>query len=415
LLLACWKTHDGTRNHKWGGELDQGELLADIAEHDFIVAHAAKFEAGWLARCGLDLRKLRVYDTYLGEWVIGGNRWVQQDLGLDASLERWGLPGKHPVGRLIRLGVDTESIPKPWLEEYCYSDVDDCEKLFYKQLDVLERDNLLHIQYARCLLVPVLVDMEFQGLTLDPKRVAERHAQITQQYNKRYEELEKITGGINFRSRPQLGEFLYDKLGFEELKGRDKKPLRTGKDARKTDSATLSALKATTKAQREFVECYKDIAKLNAKLTKGFNFFKEICDNHDATFYGVLNQGATATHRLSSSGRPVLVPVPGSTKAKKAGAQLQNIAREDKDLFTTRDPDWLICEADGSGLEFRTGVGLSQDPVGIQDILNGEDVHSITRDVLIEAGKPGMKADGAGRQASKPVTFSPINFSGLGW
>ena len=78
-----------------------------------------------------------MYDTYLGEWVIGGNRWVQQALGLDASLLRHGFKGKNEVGKLIRLGVDTESIPKPWLEEYCFDDVGDCERLFRAQLPIL--------------------------------------------------------------------------------------------------------------------------------------------------------------------------------------------------------------------------------------------------------------------------------------
>lgn len=413
ILVACWKTHDGVRKHKWGGELDQAELLADIAEHDFIVAHSAKFEVGWLVRCGIDIRKVRVYCTMTAEWVIGGNRWVQQDLSLSASLQRWGLEDKHPVGKLIRKGVDTESIPRPFLQSYCESDTDDCEALFRRQLEVLERDNLLHVQYARCLLVPVLVDMEYQGLVLDPKRVNERYEQVTKQYAECYDQLERMTGGINFRSRPQLSEFIYDKLGFEELKGRDKKPLRTSPSARfpdgqrKTDAATIVALKATTKAQREFVECYKTLAKLNAKLTKGLNFFKEICTNHDCKFYGVLNQGTTTTHRLSSSGRPVLLPGEDGKKGKLSGAQLQNIAREDKNLFTVRDSDYVICEADGAQLEFRVAAQVGRDRVAIEEIIAGADIHIITAETLTKAGEPTT------RQEAKSRSFRPLNIAAL--
>lgn len=350
-----------------------------------------------------------MYDTYLGEWVIGGNRYNQNDLGLDASLERHNLPSKHEVGKLIRMGVDPRNIPRPWLEEYCEQDHQGCKALFYKQLDILERDNLLHIQYARCLLVPVLTDMEAQGLTLDKERVDQAYTETVAKYNERVARLTEITGGINFKSRPQLAAFLYDTLGFDELKGRDKKPLRTPAGARKTDAATIAQLKATNKSQREFTELIRELAKLNAALTKALNFFKGVCDEHDCTFYGILNQGTTATHRLSSSGRPILVSESeGSGKPKKASAQLQNIAREFKRFFCAKDPDWLILEADGAGLEFRVGNALAQDPVGITDICNDEDVHSITRGVLIAAGKPGMKEDKDGRQQSKSVTFSPM-------
>lgn len=413
LLLACWE-FEGVKKRCWGSELEQSELLEDIAKADFIVAHSTKFELGWLARCGLDLRTVQVFDTYLAEWVIGGNRWAQQALGLDECLQRHGLQGKHEVGKLIRLGVDTRNIPKPWLEEYCEQDTQDCKALFYKQLEILERDNLLHLLYARCLLVPVLTDMEAQGLTLDKERVDEAYRDTITKYNERLARLTEITGGINFKSKPQLSAFLYDTLGFDELKGRDKKPLRTPPSKkfpdgqRKTDAATIAQLKATSKGQREFLELIRELAKLNAALTKSLNFFKGVCDNYDGTFYGILNQGTTATHRLSSSGRPILIPDASGKKPKKVGAQLQNIAREFKRFFKAREPDWVIVEADGSGLEFRTAMEMFQDPVGIADILNGEDVHSITRDVLLAAGAPYITPDSAGRQRSKPVTFSPV-------
>lgn len=414
LLLACWILHDGTRKYRFGEEYEMDDLLKDISESDFIVGHNLKFELGWLRRCGLDLHDVFCYDTMLAEWVLGGNLYSLQDMSLGTTCARYGLEGKDLVGNMIKQGINPENIPKPWLLDYCFIDVERSKSIMHEQLSALESSNRLHLQYARCLLTPVLADMEFQGLTLIQDRVIEEYEATVKEYTNRLTRLEKLANGINFRSRPQLAELLYDNLGFAEVLGRDKKPERTAKGARKTDNATIARLSAKTKVQKEFLECYKGISKLSAKLSKSLNFFKGVCDYHGGTFYGVLNQGTTATHRLSSSGKPILLPNPSKPdKPKAAQAQLQNLPREFKRLFRAKDKDWLMFEADGSGLEFRTAVALSQDKVGISDINEGTDVHSVTRDVLIAAGKPGMKADKKGRQAAKAVTFSPA-FGGMG-
>src|SRR2546421_413755 len=111
LLLACWKLGSShPRNHErpgairavWGNELEQEELLDDIDSADFIVAHHAKYELGWLRRCGLDLRKVLVFDTKLSEYVLLGNlKAGSSELGmapmstsLDMCCRRRGLPVK---------------------------------------------------------------------------------------------------------------------------------------------------------------------------------------------------------------------------------------------------------------------------------------------------------------------------------
>jgi DNA polymerase I-like protein with 3'-5' exonuclease and polymerase domains len=399
-VLACW-CYNGVWKACWGDEFDQHELLADIADADFIVCHQSKYELGWLARCGLDLRSVLVYDTMLADWVIGGNRWSNlKQLAMDKCLARYGLALKDPTGRFIKAGVDVRDVPRAWLEDYCFEDVRSCVDLHRVQTEILERDGLLHIQYARCLLTPALVAMEAQGLCLDKERVEREYTETLAAFNERKREMDEMTGGINFRSRPQLGTFLYDMLGFEELRNRGE-PDRTPAGARKTDVTTLDKLVAKNKKQRKFKALLAELTTLNTALTKALNFFKGVCDLQDGVFYGVLNQGTTANHRLSSSGKPVFLPQPNG-KTKKASAQLQNIDRDYKRLFRAKHDGWFVIEADGGSLEFRAAAELSQDPVAIYDIVNGTDVHNFTSETLTAAGQE------TDRQGAKPHTFKPL-------
>lgn len=400
LVLACWqKGHEDKMHHCWGEEWEQQRLLRDVAECDFVVAHNVKFELQWLARCGVDLRTLIVYDTMLGEWVVGGNR--RFDLSLEESCKRYGLDGKDSiVSKMIReWSIPTQNIPKPWLLSYCGNDVRITRELFYKQRELLQELGLLHIQYSRCLLTPVLADIETNGLTLDKKAVEEVYEDTLAKHEEATRKLEEY-GTINWRSRQQLGELLYDSLGFAEVKNRDGSPSRTPSGDRRTDAATLSALRATTNTQREFIKLVKEQAALGSRLSKALTFFKEIVDNHDCTFKGNFNQGTTGTHRLSSTGRSVEVK---GKKGKTAGPQLQNLPREYKPLFVPKQQGWKYVEADGSQLEFRVGIELGEDRVGYKEIVDGVDIHMNTFNALNEKGFYIKD-----RTDAKPYTFKPM-------
>ena len=399
IVLACWIDIHGNRKHKFGREYDQQELLDDIREADFIVAQNAKFELQWLARCGLDLRSILCYDTMLAEWVIAGNR--NFDLSLNGMAQRYGIGAKEDlVNRLIKCGVDPETgIPKEWLLEYCQLDVELTLQVMDAQLKELAQSNRLHLVYARCLLTPCLADMETMGMTLDRERVLEEYHRVINEYNALREQLHEMSGGINFRSRPQLADLLYNKLGFEELRHRGK-IVRTAADAPKTDAATLSKLKATTTAQRNFLDLLKRLAKLNALLTKTLNFAKAIVEEHDCTFYGIFNQGNTGTHRLSSSGRAIEVNVDG--KKKSIGIQLQNIPREYKRLFKPKNDDWVICDIDADQLEFRVAADMGHDKIAYNMLSEDKDVHLDTMNAFIAEG------ENISRQEAKPQTFKPL-------
>lgn len=387
VVMAAWLGRTGMRQH-FGNEYEQQKLYNAIQEVDFIVAHNAKFELQWLARMGVDLTQIVVWDTMIGDYVLGGNRWVGADLSLDACVQRRGWPSKvNLVSKLIKGGVPVHEIPSRWLGDYCVRDVELTAKLFRDQIEQMN-DKQLATQYTRCLLTPVLADIEMNGMTLDIQRVSDRLTQLENMHEQCEQDLESMTGGINTKSGQQLSEFLYDKLGFAEVK-RFGKPARTTSGQRKTDQLTLSMLNARTKKQREFLETYLHSKAVWNELTKYLRKFADCCIDNDGKMLAQFNQTFTQTHRLSSRGLDYTT-------------QFQNFPRAYKPMFKASQPDWVIGEADSSQLEFRVAAHLGRDVVAIQDIVSGTDVHTITAQKITEAGQPTT------RQEAKAHTFKPL-------
>lgn len=416
IVLAVWNVENKIY-YKWGGELEQQELVAACNKADFLVAHNAKFELQWLERCGYDIGSRPVFCTYAAEWVIGGNLYQHAALSLDACLERRGMGTKLKlVSRLIRDGdVCPSELPRPLLLKYGTADVRLGHELFRKQLEEMKGTRLLPVVYTRCLTIPPLADIETNGLHLDRERVEKEYNETLKDYRETMAELDAITGGINPRSPTQVATFVYGELGFEEKTDRQGKPIRNKPTKQfpegvpKTGEEVLLSLRATTKEQRRFLELKKKQGGLAAALDKNLAMFYGACLENEGMIYAQLNQGTTVTHRLSSSGRRTYY----RTFDAEKGAQFQNLPRKYKPLFSPRHEGWLFGEADGSQLEFRVAGHIGKDPVILEEILNDYDIHSFTASVMED--KPEEDISKKERTNAKADTFKPLIYSGLAW
>ncbi len=99
-----------------------------------------------------------------------------------------------------------------------------------------------------------------------------------------------------------------------------------------------------------------------------------------------------ATHRMSISNPPI-----------------QQFPRDDPRVRGTliADNGEVIITADYAQVEFRVGAAVSQDPVLINKIKNGEDLHEVTATALF--GKGFNKGQ---RQAAKPIGFGRLYLGG---
>jgi len=411
MVMGSWKVgHDGEVVSRFGNEYQFADLVALCEEVDFIVAHNANYELGWLHRMGLDLHKVQVFCTKIGEYVLMGNlasgdeAMAPRSTSLDDCCKRRGWTPKDPaVDIMMKHGVNPIDMPRPWLQQRCELDVESTYNLFVDQREKLENTGRLGVMLTRCIFTPVLADMASNGIALDKDAVNEVYEEYRAEHLRLSKEFEKLTGGVNSNSPKQLGEYLYDVLEFEELKDKRGEPKRTKAGGRKADKATLEALKATTSKQREFVKLRNELSKVTSALSKNLDYYKGICEEQDGIFYTSFNQTTTATHRLSSTGIKTAFDI---YNGDEKTAQGQNIPRAFKRLITARREGWLVGEWDGSGLEFRFGIALSQDRQGIIDITSGHDVHKFTASVLNECGMHEVDKDM--RQDAKPMTFGPL-------
>lgn len=394
IVLACWRLGwDGPMNEAWVGEYEQVELVEATQQCDFIVAHNAKFELQWLARCGVDLTNVMVYDTMIAEYVIGGNRWQFAQLSLEATAVRHGFPGKvNLVSKMIKSGVSTEDIPHDWLLRYCRRDVDLLPLIMSSQLRQVSGSRLLSVVYSRCLLTPVLADMEMEGLKLDPTLVRTSLDTLQREFDSLTLRLNTLASGVKLSSPIQLAEFLYGTLGFEEhvvKKGGKWVPKRTATNRRMTGADEVSTLKAKTKEQKEFISLYLQHRNLFNQISKYMKKFAECCDENEGILLAQFNQTSTRTHRLSSSGL-------------QYKTQFQNLPRSYKKLFKAKRAKWLMGEVDGAQLEFRIAAHLGRDQAALADIRGKVDVHEFTAKTLTDAGQE------TDRQGAKEHTFKPL-------
>lgn len=413
IVFAAWycgsshPSYTGQIESKWGNEYELQELIDACEKADFIVAHNAKFEMGWLRRCGADTTKLLPYCTQVGEYVLAGNR--KRVFKLENSLERWGLEGKLGIiSVLMAAGVCPSEMPMDLLEKYGKQDVRQTLRMFWRQRQKIYDLKLLPPTLTRNIFTDALVEIESNGMHLDKERVLKVYRTFMADRNALQIKMDEITGGVNFRSGKQMAQLLYRDLRFAIPLNYRKEPLvnKPTPDwpdgAPKTDMDTIAKLKARTMKQKRFLEIYTELKKVDSSITKFIGKFADcVEETDDHILRASMNQTTTSTHRLSSSGQDYKV-------------QFQNFDRRFKPLFSARNPGWSIGEADEAQLEYRTAVFLGDDEVGLTDIENGVDAHSLTASIIYKedweacGGDKKSPLGKARRQDSKPDTFKPL-------
>lgn len=370
-------------NERMACSPDSLDRLFSLLDGRILLAHNAKFELAWLRRLGYPIETLLVFDTMMAEKVLAGNRlWP---LDLDSLSAKYGGTSKNRlISCMMKSGICPSTMPRDLLQSYCDEDCSNTELIFQKQLVELQKLNLLPVVYTRCLLLPVLVDIEAAGMQLDEKRVADEYNRTKAEYTRVSDALTGFMRGANPNSPKQLAAFLYDLCGFEEVRRYDGQPERTPTGSRKTDKPTLARLRARTKEQEKVLGLIKEQGKLDTKLNNYLTKFRACCEQEGGLLKGNISQVIPRTHRLSSQGG-------------KYKVQFHNMDRLLKRMIKARYEGWDVGEGDQAQLEFRVATYLTQDPQGMDDIAHKIDVHTITKDFLAARGQKQSRVE------SKPM------------
>ena len=234
-------------------------------------------------------------------------------------------------------------------------------------------------------LMPVLAEMEMNGVCLDTESLAETSKQFTARMNEIEQRIYELAGEqFNIASPKQVGEILFDKLKIVEKA----KKTKTGQYV--TSEEVLQQLKNKHEIVADILE-HRGLKKL---IGTYIDTLPKLINPRTGHIHTSFNQTVTATGRLSSS-----------------DPNLQNIPIRGEDGKEIRkafipEPGCLFFSADYSQIELRVMAHLSQDPQMIEVFREGKDLHAATAANIYK--KPIDEVTRDERTKSKRANFGII-------
>ncbi len=233
--------------------------------------------------------------------------------------------------------------------------------------------------------IPVLAGMEWEGVRIDPRVLAEISGRLHTRLKKLEEEAAELAGGpFNVASPAQVGEVLFERLKIDS-------------SARRTKRGSWSTTEEELSKYARFhpiVRVILEIRGLRKLLATYVDALPKLINPRDGKLHTTFNQTVTATGRISST-NPNLQNIPIRT----------DDGREIRRAFVA-DPGDLLLSADYSQIELRLMADMSGDKEMVQAFLDGEDVHRATAAKI--NGVPIASVTETQRRAAKTANFGII-------
>ncbi len=352
--------------------------------------HNLKFDAGILLGHGIRLRGV-VFDTLLASIMIDPARPAHK---LDAIAQSDLYYQMIPITDLIGTGdsqITMDQVPLEKIVTYAAEDTDIALRLYHKmlpQIKELGMEALMREMEAP--LSVVLAEMERAGIYCDTEELKRQGEVLADRVKGIKAEIYSLCGEeFLIESTQQLGEMLFDKLGFESGK-----KTKTG---RSTDASVLEKLVAQedrnvplTAVPRLVLE-YRQLTKL---ISTYLGNLQASVDKEDLRIHTTFHQLVTATGRLASQ-NPNLQNIPVRSDA----------GRLIRKAFKAPENKVLIC-ADYSQVELRVLAHLSEDRALIQAFDDDLDIHAAVASQVF--GVPISEVSREQRSRAKTINFGII-------
>ena len=246
----------------------------------------------------------------------------------------------------------------------------ECEKLFYD---------------IEMPLMPVLAEMEMNGVCLDTESLQETSKVLTERIIELEARIYELAGGpFNIASPKQVGEILFDKLKIVEKA----KKTKTGQYV--TSEEVLQQLRNKHEIVTDILE-HRGLKKL---IGTYIDALPKLINPRTGHIHTSFNQTITATGRLSSSDPNLQnIPIRGEE------------GKEIRKAFIP-EPGCLFFSADYSQIELRVMAHLSQDKNMVEVFREGKDLHAATAANIYK--KPIEEVTRDERTKSKRANFGII-------
>lgn len=357
-------------------------LLRDAAVPK--AGHNIKYDWQVLRRAGIELGGV-AYDSMLASFVLDPGR---RSHAIDTlSLEHLGR-GMRQYTDLTGKGkaqIPFAEVPVADAAAYCGADsatVLALHQFFAPSLRDMGLERLLDT--IEMPLVPVLVDMEWDGIAIDRAIFARLSDELTRDMAQLEGKIGEAAGvSINLNSPRQLATVLFEKLQLPVLK-----KTKTGPS---TDADVLDQLAAMGHELPALILEYREVQKLKSTYVE---VLPARINRATGRIHTSFNQTGAATGRLSSS-EPNLQNIP-----------VRSPRGEEIRAGFVAAPGCRFVVADYSQIELRLMAHLSEDPAFIQAFRSGGDIHRQTAALIfgiaLERVTPEM------RSRAKTINFGTI-------
>ena len=344
-----------------------------------------KYDLEVLRNYGVEL-KGQLWDTMIAHYLIQPELRHNMDYMAETLLNYKTIHIDELIGPKGKNQKSMRDLPPTLVYEYACEDADVTLKLKNVLEPKLKESGVEHLFYdIEMPLVPVLAEMEMNGVCIDTDSLNETSKIFTNRMQELEQRIYELAGEqFNIASPKQVGDILFGKMKIID------KPKKTKTGQFVTNEEVLMQLKHKS----EIVEDILNHRGLKKLLGTYIDALPKLINPRTGHIHTSFNQTITATGRLSSS-----------------DPNLQNIPIRGEDGKEIRkafipEPGCLFFSADYSQIELRVMAHLSQDENMMNVFREGKDLHAATAATIYKKEINDVSRDE--RTKSKRANFGII-------
>ena len=349
------------------------------------VGQNIKYDLEVLHNYGVTLRG-KMWDTMIAHYLIQPELRHNMDYMAETLLGYQTIHIDELIGPKGKNQKSMRDLSPTEVYEYACEDADITLKLKNVLEPKLKEAGVDHLFYEiEMPLVPVLAEMEMNGVCIDTESLNETSRIFTNRMQELENRIYELAGEpFNIASPKQVGEILFDKLKIVEKA----KKTKTGQYV--TSEEVLQQLKNKHEIIADILE-HRGLKKL---IGTYIDALPKLINPQTGHIHTSFNQTITATGRLSSS-----------------DPNLQNIPIRGEDGKEIRkafipEPGCLFFSADYSQIELRVMAHLSNDEHMLTVFREGKDLHAATAATIYKKDISEVTRDE--RTKSKRANFGII-------
>lgn len=349
------------------------------------VGQNLKYDLQVLHNYGVEL-KGKMWDTMIAHYLIQPELRHNMDYMAEVYLHYQTVHIDELIGPRGKNQRSMRDLSPTQVYEYACEDADITLQLKNKLEPELKKHDCENLFYnIEMPLMPVLAEMEMNGVRIDTNSLSETSIQLTQRMLDIEKHIYELAGeSFNIASPKQVGDILFDKL----------KIIDKAKKTKKGQYVTSEEVLQQLRHKHEIVGLILDHRGLKKLLGTYIDALPKLINPRTGHIHTSFNQTITATGRLSSS-----------------DPNLQNIPVRGEDGKEIRkafipEPGCLFFSADYSQIELRVMAHLSSDKHMIEVFREGKDLHAATAANIYK--KPIDQVTRDERTKSKRANFGII-------